>query len=44
MLSSSEMTLVQPRAAHFDTFGICIVVMLILLSLRRRLSREYVCL
>ena len=44
MLSKFEMTPIQPGAADFNASGIYIVILLILLSLRRRLSRGYICL
>ena len=44
MLSKLVMTPIQPGPADFNMSGIYIVVMLILLLSRRRLSRGYTCL
>ena len=44
MLSKSDMKPIQPEAAAFKTPDICTVVLLILLFMRRRLLRKYICL
>ena len=44
MLSTFEMTPVQPGAADFNTFDIYIVFMLMLPTLRRQLLRGFICL